>query len=445
MQYRRTGLASRVAASALVVACALAGQPGTAAKDPGPPRGARTAADRSAAGGAWPGFRGAHRDGVSPETGLLDVWPEGGPRVAWRIAAGVGFSGVAVDGGRAFTLWQKEGEQRLVALDAADGAVLWERTLGAAFANEYGDGPRATPVIDEGRVFAIDAHGRLAAVEAADGREIWSHDLAAELGARIPPIGYASTPLVEGDSLLVEVGAEDGAFVAFDKATGEVIWSSQSDEPAYVSPVAVTLRDRRQVVFFSGSGLYALAPGDGRLLWHEPWPAPCPATGIPLNAASPVLVPPDRLFVSVAWGDRKGGAVLRIVERQEELAVETLWQAPVINSEINTAVLVGGHLYGFKGNILLSVDAETGEIGWSARGYGRGSLIAADGKLIVLGEDGRLALLEANPGEHRELATARLLSGRSWTAPALAGGRLFVRNGEEIVSVEMSARLEPAD
>jgi outer membrane protein assembly factor BamB len=167
---------------------------------------------------------------------------------------------VSVAAGRAFTLWQQGNEQRLVALDADDGRILWQRGLGPAFSSQYGDGPRSTPVLDEGRVFAIDALGHLVAARAEDGSEIWSYDLARDFGARIPSIGYASTPLVEGDHLLVEVGSKDGAFMAFDKRSGEVVWSSQSDEPAYVSPVALTARGRLQAVFFSASGLYALAP-----------------------------------------------------------------------------------------------------------------------------------------------------------------------------------------
>lgn len=443
MGLRQKGLFYAVTGLALVLVCAPAARPGATAgaSAPTPAEVGVGRADRASTTHAWPGFRGPSRDGISPETGLLEAWAEGGPKVLWRVAGGVGFSGVAVESGRAFTLWQEGGEQRLVALDVADGKELWTYTLGPAYFSTYGDGPRATPVIDEGRVFAIDAHGHLAAVRADDGARIWSLDLARAFGARIPPIGYASTPLVEGDHLLVEVGAADGAFMAFDKSTGEPVWSSQSDEPAYVSPIALTSRDQRQVVFFSARGLWALDPGDGRLLWHHAWPAPCPATGIPLNAASPVFVPPDRVFVAKAWGDEKGGALLRMVEREDQLAVERIWHAPLIDGEISTAILVGDHLYGFKGGILVAVDAATGEPGWSARGYGRGSLIGADGKLIVLGEDGLLGLVEASPDEYRELARARILSSRSWTPPALAGGRLFVRNAEEVVSVDLANRL----
>ena len=439
----RQTLVLAAAALALCVLSAKRGEGSEAAAKP-TRAGGNPATPAAAAGSGtsdgWPGFRGADRDGVSRETGLLDTWPAGGPKVLWRVAAGAGYSGVSVAAGRAFTLWQQEDEQRLVALDADNGRILWQRGLGPAFSSQYGDGPRSTPVLDEDRVFAIDAQGRLVAVRADDGTVIWSHDLAREFGARIPSIGYASTPLVEGDHLLVEVGAQDGAFMAFDKRSGEVAWSSQSDEPAYVSPVALTTGGRRQAVFFSASGLYALAPEDGRLLWHHPWTAPCPATGIPLNAASPVFVPPDRLFVAAAWGDHKGGALFRVIERGDRLTPERLWHAPLIDGEINTAVHVGGHLYGFKGSILVAVDAATGELAWSARGFGRGSLISADNKLIVLGESGNLALIEASPSEYRELARAQILNGRSWTSPALAGGRLFLRNAEEVLSVDLADR-----
>lgn len=387
----------------------------------------------------WPGFRGALRDGVSAETGIVDSWPETGPSILWRRGIGAGFSGVAVGGGRAFTLEQDAGEQRLVALDAGSGATLWKTTTGPGFTSEYGDGPRATPVLEDDRVYVVDANARLGAMDVETGRVIWGYDLPESFAARVPAIGFSSTPVIEGDHLIVEVGADDGAFMAFHKTTGERVWSSQSDEAAYVAPIVVDALGRRQVVFFSGSGLYALAPASGSLLWHAPWKSPCPATGIPLNAASPVFLPPDRIFASAAWGDRKGGAVFRISEGENGLAVEEVWHdAATIDGEIGTAVRLGGHLYGFKGSIFLSVDAATGETAWSARGFGRGSLIAADGKLIVLGERGRLALVEATPAEYRELATTQLLDGRSWTSPSLAGRRLFVRNETEILSVDLA-------
>lgn len=391
--------------------------------------------------GSWPGFRGTHRDGVSAETGLADSWPESGPRILWRRSVGAGFSGIAVDGGRAFTLDQAAGRQRLIALDASDGSVLWTTETGPPFTSEYGDGPRATPLVDGDHVYVVDAGARLGAIDVATGEVVWGHDLAASFAARVPAIGFSSTPILEGDRLIVEVGAEDGAFMAFDKATGERVWSSQSDDAAYVAPIAFDAAGRRQVVFFSGSGLYAVAPDDGSLLWHAPWKSPCPATGIPLNAASPVFLPPDRVFAAAAWGDRKGGAVFRIAEGDSALTVEELWHDPAtIDGEISTPVRVGDHLYGFKGGIFLAVDSATGETAWSTRGFGRGSLIAADGKLIVLGEHGNLTLAEATPEGYRELAATQLLEGRSWTSPSLAAGRLYVRNETEMVVVDLSAR-----
>ncbi len=401
--------------------------------------GASTAGTDAAGEHRWPGFRGALRDGVSAETGIVDSWPEDGPRILWRRGVGAGFSGIAVDGARAFTLEQQAGVQRLVALDAKSGATLWTTTTGPGFTSGYGDGPRATPVAEGGRVYVVDANARLGAMDVETGKVIWGYDLPESFAARVPANGYSSTPVIEGGHLIVEVGAESGAFMAFDKATGERVWSSQSDHAAYVAPIVVEAHGRRQAVFFSAGGLHALDPADGSLLWHAPWKAPCPATGIPLNAASPVFLPPDRIFASAAWGERKGGAVLRIAEGEKGLEVEEVWHdATTIDGEIGTAVFLGEHLYGFKGSIFLAVDAATGETAWSARGFGRGSLIAADGKLIVLGERGNLALVEATPEEYRQLAATQLLDGRSWTSPSLAGGRLFARNESEMVAVDLA-------
>ncbi len=391
----------------------------------------RTAAD-------WPQWRGPNRDAVSSQEGLLKEWPEGGPKALWRIAAGEGFSSISVAGGRLYTLWDAPAGQLLVGLDAATGKELWRRRLDARFESSWGNGPRSTPAVAGGTVFAASARGRLHAVDARDGRPIWSHDLAAEYGARVAEYGYSSSPLVEDGKLLVEVGGrENHAFVAFDPQTGKVVWTSQTDAAAYSSPLALTAAGVRQIVFFSASGLFAVAPGDGRLLWRHPWNASCPATGIPTNVAQPIFIPPDRIFISGGYGTVTGSQVVRLTGGEDGFRAESVWQTGTLRNQLNSSVLVEDHVYGFDVGILKCVDARTGEEKWQARGFQRGSLIAADGHLIVLGEEGRLALVEATPAGYRERASAQIMTGRSWTVPTLAAGRLYLRNQSEMLCLDM--------
>jgi outer membrane protein assembly factor BamB len=306
---------------------------------------------------------------------------------------GEGFSSISVWQGHLYTLWDEGESEYLVSLDAATGKELWRHRVDESFTNSWGNGPRSTPAVDSEVVYAVSARGKLHAVTALEGRAIWSHDLAVEYGGTIPAYGYASSPMIESGRLFVEAGGKDNlAFIAFDKSTGEVVWASQTDAAAYSSPLAITVDGVRQVVFFSASGLSAVAPEDGRLLWKQSWDSSCPATGIPTNVAHPIFIPPDKIFVSNGYGTLTGSAVFRIVRRGEEFATQTVWRSETMRNLLNSSILHDNYIYGFDIGILKAIDAATGEEKWKARGFERGSLIAADGKLIVLGEQGKVAL-----------------------------------------------------
>ncbi len=392
----------------------------------------------SGSGGGWPQFRGPERDGVSREQGLLDALPPEGPTVLWRASPGSGYSGVAVVGDAAYTMGQTDDGQFLFAFDVASGEERWRYRLAAPYRSSYGDGPRSTPLVDGETVFAIDAHGGLHAVSRSEGRRIWSHALPG-FGARIPASGYSSTPLVVGSRLLVESGGADGAYLAFRKEDGERLWSSGSDDAAYASPVELTVDGVRQVVFFSAAGLQAVDPSAGELLWHYPLQSLCPATGVPLNTATPIRAAPDRLLVASGYGEDRGATMLRVRRARDAYSVETVWKRLVLDSRVNSAVFLDGRLFGVHGDRLQAIDASTGRELWSAPGFRHASLIAADGKLIVLGERGRLHLIEASASEFRELGSSQLLEGRSWTSPSLADGRLYLRNGKELLCLDWGA------
>lgn len=381
----------------------------------------------------WPQWRGANRDAVAGATEIADRWPEGGPKVVWRAKVGSGYSSVSISDGKAYTLWDEGGSQFLFALDARTGAELWRHKLGPAFKNHYGDGPRSTPVVDGAAVYAIGTSGLLVAANKISGELLWNHNLVGEFKADLPSYGYSSSPLVVDGRLLVEAGGARAAFMAFDKKTGEVAWSSQSDTPAYSSPIAVAIDGVQQVVFWSAHGLHSVSPVDGRLLWRYSWETFCPVSGDPLNTGTPIFMAPDRIFISSG----SGAAVIRPVRRDDAFRVETVWKSERMRSDVNTAVALGHFIYGFDREFLQCIDARDGTVRWKARGFKRGSLIAADGMLIVLGEGGNLALVEANPVGFVERSQVQVLSGKSWTAPSLADGKLYLRNHDEMVCLDL--------
>ncbi len=389
----------------------------------------------------WPQWRGPNRDGLSFEKSIIDHWPEKGPEVLWRVSVGEGYSGVAISNGRLFSMWDEREFQYLVCMDPRNGKEIWRHKIGSSYKDSWGNGPRSTPVVDDTIVFVTSAHGRLHAVNVSDGKQLWIHDLPAEYGGRIPDHGYSSSPLVEGDKLFVEVGGKKGySFVAFNKINGEVVWQTQTDEPSYSSPIAVTINKTRQIVFLSAAGLFSLSSEDGSLYWRYDWEARCPATKFPTNTATPIFIAPDKIFISVGYGTITGASVVRLQKQGEEFSVEEIWKSKAMKNVINSSVFYGKHIYGFDNNVLACVDALTGEKKWRIRGFQRGSLIAADGHLIVLGERGKLSLVEASPVKFKEISSVQILDGICWTNPSLANGKLYLRNQKEIVCLNLSGK-----
>jgi outer membrane protein assembly factor BamB len=375
------------------------------------------------------------------DKGLLQDWPTEGPKTLWRIPAGEGYSGMAVANGKLFTMWNEEKSQFLFCFEASSGKELWRYRIGEYFLNQYGNGPRSTPVVDGTTVYAVSARGRLDAVDLTNGQPRWSHDLAAEYGGQIPSIGYSSSPVVDDEKLIVEVGGNDGfAFAAFNKYTGELLWHSQTDLPAYSSPIVATINGTRQVVFLSAEGLFAVSPENGSLHWQYSWKTLCPATGIPLNAATPIFIAPDKIFISSGYGTISGATVVQLREVKKQFVAETLWNNQDMKNLVNSSVFFENHIYGFDDGIFKCLDAITGKEKWKARGFERGSLIVAGGHLIVLGERGKLALVEATPEAFKEVASVEILRGKCWTSPTLANGKLYLRNQKEMVCLDLAAK-----
>lgn len=380
----------------------------------------------------WPQFRGLHRDGLSPATGLADTWPEEGPPELWRRPVGAGFSGIAVKGEALYSMWSADDQETLFRLDAATGEEVWRRPLGRNFEEEYGDGPRATPTVDDRNVvYAMSSRGRLSAVRGEDGEVLWEKDLHGAFGGGPLGRGHASSPVVHEDLLVLHVGPAR-AVVALDRQTGEPVWSSGQGRAAPSSPLIAEVHGELQVVSTLELGLVGFDFDDGRLLWSHPWP-----TQFGLNIALPVSTGPNRFLIASGYG--QGGALVEVKKQGEGFEASPVWENRLFRTHYSAAVAYQGQLYGFDNAFLTCLDASTGEERWKARGYGKGSLIAADGKLIVLGAKGELALVKATPEAHEELARTEALDGKSWTAPSLAGGRVFVRNHAEMAAFDLRA------
>lgn len=385
----------------------------------------------------WPQLGGPVRDGTSPERGLARSWPQPGPRVVWRRPIGEGYSTVAAAGSRLYTMDSDAEKEYVVCLDASDGRELWRTALGRKFVDDLGNGPRSTPTVTAGAVYVLGAHGLLAALDAGDGRKLWQVDLPAVFGSKVPNWGYSSSPLVDGDLVLLEVGASPAkALVAFDRATGTVRWSLGDGDAAYSSPVAMTLGGIRQYLFARrvGSEVVAVSP-DGKELWRHPAP--------PTMITMPLFVAPDKVYLSS--GDDAGAMLLKVRAGEGKVAAEEVWKSRLMKNHFNGAVQVGEYLYGFDNGTFKCLSLATGEQRWAQRGLGKGSLIAGDGLLFVLSDRGTLVLVEANPDTYTEKARFQVLSGKTWTSPTLAGGRLYVRDMAEVVALDVKGAAEAGD
>jgi len=397
--------------------------------------------EQSSIGASWPEFRGPGRSGVSEETGLLREWSEGGPKTVWRRSLGEGFSGVSVSGGYVYTLFATAEDEFLVCIQAADGEEVWHVRIGDKFHDEFGNGPRATPTIDQGTVYALSSGGRLLAAEAASGQVAWQLELterypitipqwdisgAPTTGSPSPLWGHSSSPLVYQDLLIVYTGAGNGkSLVAFDKRTGKPRWTALDNAITYSSPMVAKIGGRSQIILLAAREIISVLP-TGEVLWSIPW-AP--------TMSQPLFIPPDEIFFSTSLDI--GALLTRISIADRAVNTEIVWKSRIMKNLHSSSVYYRGNIYGFDNATLKCIFADTGELRWAKRGLGKGTLVAADGLLMVLSDRGLLALVEANPDGFEEKGRIQVLEGRTWTAPTIAGGKLYLRNHEELVCLDL--------
>ena len=378
----------------------------------------------------WTNFRGPDRDGHYRQQPVRTDWG-GALTPLWKQPVGGGYASFVIAEGRAFTIEQRGGRELAAAYDLVTGRELWTSAWNARFQHQMGgDGPRATPTWDDGQLYVLGATGELRALDAATGRTLWRTDILVDAGAGTMDHGISASPLVVDNAVVVLPGGGNGqSVVAYDRQSGKRVWSALDDPASYSSPMLVTLAGVRQVLTFTATRLVGLSPEDGTLLWEFPWRTP--------NIAQPLITAPDRVFISA----ETDAAMLQLAPGADgQLTARELWRTTRMNNKFTSPVLLDGFIYGLDESILACIDASTGELKWKGGRYGYGQVMLASGHLIVLTEEGELALVRADPTAHQEITRFPAIDGKTWNHPAMSDGILLIRNIEEMAAFDLTKR-----
>ncbi len=374
----------------------------------------------------WPFLRGPHRNGISTETGWSSNWGAQGPAVAWRADVETGAASVVVADGRLVTMGgsKADNEEVVWCLDADSGTVLWKHVYQAKFdARQFEGGPASTPTIDGPFVYTLGYLGDVYCLNVQDGHVQWNKHLVDDFGGRYSPWKYAGSPLVTKELVIFDTGAEGNSTVALEKSTGRKVWGAGSDRAGYSTPLPFDYPDGRGVLVFKARAMVAYDLATGRELWRIDW-----RTTYDCNASTPTLWG-DKLFISTGYGgSRARGALFQLGDG----GPQQVWLNQDLETRMNSAVIYEGYGYCISelaGGQLICFDMRDGKNVWSEPGFARfGTLMIADGKLIILDEQGELVIATATPSGYQQLARSSVLQGRSWVMPVLASGRIYAKN-----------------
>jgi outer membrane protein assembly factor BamB len=375
----------------------------------------------------WPGFRGPRRDGIVRGVRIKTDWSGSPPAQVWRRSVGPGWSSFAVAGDLMYTQEQRGEEEVVACYKASTGEPVWlHRDKARFFESNAGAGPRGTPTLSNGRVYTFGATGILNVLDAANGSVIWTRNPASETNTKTPFWGFSSSPLVIGDTVIV---AASGKLVAYDAANGKQRWLGPSAGGSYSSPQLVTIGGVQQVLLTSDSGLVSVNPADGKQIWNHQW-----ACNFMVQPA--LTADGDVLITSQENGTRSIG-----VKRDSNgWTVQEKWTSNGLKPYFNDFVVHKGYAYGFDGRILACIDLKDGQRKWKGGRYGNGQLVLLPDQdlLLVVSEEGELALVGATPDQFTELAKVTGIQGKTWNHPALVGDLLLVRNAEEMAAFRLS-------
>lgn len=403
-------------------------------------------ATSSASGGNWPAFRGPEGTGISPDSDLLDTWPEDGPEQLWVYEdAGMGYSGFSVVGGKLYTMGTRDEDFVVICIDTADGKEAWSTNISEDDQEGYnvgwGHGPRSTPTVSDGRVYALDAKGGLFCLDAETGKEEWSRDLVKDFQGKAGGWGYAASPLVDGDRVVVAPGGQEAGIVCLDKKTGKDIWQATDVTPGkaeYATIVPCDMNGTRLYVRLFEKEIVAVSAEDGDLVWSSEWP-----NGKVAVIPTPI-VDGNQVYVSSGYG-----AGSKLLEVSDDNETKDLWENKTMKNHHGGVVKFGDHLYGFSdGAGLICQDWDSGELVWNEKGRytTKGAVHIADGKIYALNEDdGTVTLAEASPEGYEQKgrftfgpqSENRNPKGKIWVHPLVVDGKLYLRDQEFLVAYDV--------
>ena len=401
---------------------------------------------------AWPQWGGPTRDFKAPAAHLAASWPAAGPKALWSRDLGDGYSAIVTDGDTLFTMYRPpkgviasmaskftgSDPESVIALDAASGRTRWEHIDEAppqkGMDMEYGPGPHATPLVVGDLLFTVGTNGKLLALEKATGKVRWTQELWSGLGGTVQGRGYSCSPLAYGENVLVTVGGQGQAVVAFRQRDGQIAWKAADFEPSPSSLMVINLDGQDQLLMFHANGIAGLDPRSGAVLWDHPH-----KTDWGLNIALPIWGDDKLLFVSSAYSGGSRG--LQLSRAGDKTQVKELWFSNKLRIHHGNGVRIGEYVYGSSGDfgpsVLVAMNVRTGAIAWQDRALAKATAVLADGRLVLLDEEGTLALATVTPEKLTVHSKASVFHGRSWTAPTLAGTRLYLRDRTAIKAFDI--------
>lgn len=385
----------------------------------------------------WPRFGGPTGDFQVTPADSPWRWPEGGPRKLWQRELGDGYSSIVVEGTALYTMYRRGEQEVIVSLSTGDGHTLWEHAYDAPLPADFdranaGTGPRATPLIAGDLLFAIGAGGKMHALNRKTGELVWKHDLIGDFNGKIRVNGYAPSPIAWRDTVIVFPNAPEAAIAALRQSTGEVVWKKHSFLVSYATPMAIEVGGREQLVAQFSDEVTGINPDSGELLWSHPH-----TNDQKVNAANVVWRDDGLLFLSSAYSG--GSRMLRLTPDGSATKVEELWTQRLVRVHHSNPVRIGGIVYAATGDLgpcpLAATDMQTGRVLWRDRGFPRASLIAIGKQLLILDEDGTLALATPDEKGLNVQGKATVLSSNAWTPPALVGKTIYLRDGRTIAAL----------
>lgn len=386
----------------------------------------------------WPQWGGPHRDFKSDVSGLAASWPASGPRRLWSRELGDGYSAIAAESGKLYTMFRSGVQDVVVALDAATGKTVWEYRYDSPFTAEYeleqGPGPRSMPLVVGNQVYTVGATGKLHCLSKQTGKIVWAHDLVQEFNGTVRVRGYSCNPIAYKNTVILMVGGAGHAIMAFNQNDGTVAWKKQNFDNSYSSPLLIKVDGQDQLVAFMSGEIIGVDPNNGELLWSNPHPN---ENGV--NVSQPVWGEDNLLFCSSGYDG--GSRVLKLTRNENKTVVEQIWASKLMRIHFGNAIRIGNYLYASSGDFgpapFTAIDIRTGQVMWRNRNLARAAAVLADGRFILLDEDGNLALATPTPEGLTINSKIELLTSNAWTVPTLAGTTLYVRDRKNIMALDL--------